>query len=232
MKIEDIAINILLEFRKTAGYKEYRDFLIWNVDDWVQFLQKRIKETHGKLPKEESIFWVAFWTENPRRIETWLKYCKEKGVLEQRENAEVSLSVFERAIKRIADNTLSLQEQPQTEQAAPTIPTIYNTEKEKLVFGNALKKQYMSLDNGCYKWALSKSLLSYMCGRLYCGDRIKEDKNDYSMEYIKGNTQMPAQEVKALFDGIDVASNRYSLKAPPRNSWKVDELFKDNRASK
>lgn len=123
------------------------------------------------------------------------------------------------------------QEQQGIEQTASTIPTINDTDKEKLVFGNALQKQYMSLDNGSYKWTLTKSLLAYMCGRLYCGDRIKEDDSDYSNTYIKGNTQMPAQGVKDLF-GVDVASNRYSIKAPPRNSWKVDELFKSNGASK
>ncbi len=116
------------------------------------------------------------------------------------------------------------------EQTASTIPTIHDTDKERLVFGNALQKQYMTLQNGCYKWILSKSLLAYMCGRLYCGDRIKEDDSDYSTEYIKGTIQMPAQEVKALF-GADVASNRYSIHTPPRNSWKIDELFKKNGAS-
>lgn len=130
----------------------------------------------------------------------------------------------------------SLNPEPQQEKPNPeppqTILTINDTDKEKLVFGNALQKQYMSLNDGCYKWTLAKSLLAYMCGRLYCGDRIKEDDSDYSKEYIKGNTQMPAQEVKTLFGGVDVASNRYSIKAPPRNSWKVDELFKSNGASK
>lgn len=133
---------------------------------------------------------------------------------------------------------------PEPEQAAPepqqehqeattsTIPTINDTDKEKFVFGNALQKQYMKLKNGCYIWTLTKSLLAYMCGRLYCGDRIKEDATDYSKEYVRGNTQMSAKEVKALFGGVDVASNRYSIKAPPRNSWKVDELFKNNGASK
>lgn len=120
---------------------------------------------------------------------------------------------------------------PEPPQGAPEIPTINNTDKERLVFGNALQKQCMTLVDGHYKWNLTKSLLAYMCGKLYCGDKIKEDDSDYSRKYIKGNTQMPAQEVKSLF-GVDVASNRYSIKEPPRNSWKVDELFKSNGASK
>ena len=137
------------------------------------------------------------------------------------------------------DNEQEQQPEPQQGEQEKTtmpeeeqeIPTIQNTDKERLVFGNALQKQYMILKDGCYKWNLSKSLLAYMCGRLYCGDRIKEDSSDYSQEYIKGTTQMPAKELKALF-GVDVASNRYSIKAPPRNSYKVDELFKSNRASR
>ena len=162
---------------------------------------------------------------------------------EQWREYRVTLSIIEKAfedrIREFAtaydycmeDKPEPQQEQPKQETIASTIPTINDTDKEKLVFGNALQKQYMSLNNGSYKWTLKKSLLAYMCGRLYCGDRIKEDKIDYSQKYIKGNTQMPAQEVKALF-GVDVASNRYSIKAPPRNSWKVDELFKDKGASK
>lgn len=114
-------------------------------------------------------------------------------------------------------------QQEHQEPTTSTIPTIKDTEKERNVFENALKKQYMTLNNGCYKWNLTKSLLAYMCGKLYCDDRIKED--DYNLEYKKGKAQMPAQEVKKLFGGVDVASNRYSIKAPPRNSWKVDELF-------
>lgn len=125
--------------------------------------------------------------------------------------------------------------EPEPQQNKQDIPqeiqTIHDTDKERLVFGNALQKQYMTLQNGCYKWILRKSLLAYMCGRLYCGDRIKEDDSDYSTEYIKGKNQMPAKEVKALF-GDDVASNRYSIRTPPRDSWKIDELFKKNGASK
>lgn len=123
-------------------------------------------------------------------------------------------------------------EEPQPEQTNLTIPTIQNTDKERSVFYKALEKGYMVLIDKCYKWNLSKSLLAYMCGKLYCGDRIKEDDTDYSREYIKGNIQLPAQEVKELFGGVDVASNRYVIKEPPRNNWKIDELFTNKGASR
>lgn len=120
-------------------------------------------------------------------------------------------------------------QQEERKQAMAEIPTIHDTDKEKFIFGNAIKKEYMSLSGSCYKWKLSKSLLAYMCGRLYCGDRIKEEDDDKWL--VKGNTQMPKTEVEKLFGGIDVASNRYSLKVPPRNYWKIDGLF-EKEASK
>ncbi len=116
------------------------------------------------------------------------------------------------------------QEQPQD------LPTIRNTDKERLVFGNAIKKQYMSLEDGCYKWTLSKRLLAYMCGRLYCKDRVKEE--DYEPKLNKCQTPFPEREAKDLFGGVNVANNRRRMKDPPRNYWWVDDLFKNDGASK
>ncbi|WP_279147804.1 hypothetical protein [Segatella bryantii] len=186
---------------------KYNDYLKTEIAKAENSMLKMIEASRlngAILPKISEIY---VWNKERKR-------CLEKLLEESVENAQQPQ-----------------QAQPKQETTASTIPTINDTDKEKSVFGKALQKQYMSLNNGSYKWTLTKSLLAYMCGRLYCGDRIKEDNSDYSQNYIKGNTQMPAQEVKALF-GVDVASNRYSLKTPPRNSWKVDELFKRNGASK
>lgn len=125
------------------------------------------------------------------------------------------------------------EQQPETQQAATPedtqepqqIPTIHNTEKEKLVFGKAISKEYMELNNGCYKWKKSIRLLAYMCGRLYCGDKVKVDESDYSEELIKGKSQLPRAELKKLF-GVDVGNNRDQLKAPPRQYHIIDGFFK------
>ena len=144
---------------------------------------------------------------------------------------QYAMAILKRELDNKEQNANVASVEPQQEQPdQPPIPTIKDSDKEKLVFGNALQKQYMSLTNGCYKWHLSKALLAYMCGRLYCGDRVKEVDNDH-IKYHKGYTQLPAKEVNRLF-GVKVASNRYSIKSTPRSYWKVDELFKDNGASK
>lgn len=116
-------------------------------------------------------------------------------------------------------------EQEQQNEKGKEIPTLKNTDKERLVFGNALKKQYMSLDKDKYKWHKPYNLLAYMCGRLYCGDRVIDI--DGTEELKKGYRQMPRTAVKELFSGIDVANNRYSMKEPPTDYWIIDDLFKD-----
>lgn len=114
---------------------------------------------------------------------------------------------------------------PEDNQEPQQILTINNTTKEKTVFGRALVKEYMELINGCYKWKKTKSLLAYMCGRLYCGDRVIVDESDYSEELIKGKSQLPRQELQQLFN-VDVGNNRDQLKAPPRKYSLIDSLFK------
>lgn len=116
-------------------------------------------------------------------------------------------------------------EQEQQNEKGKEIPTLKNTDKERLVFGNALMKQYMSLDKDKYKWHKPYNLLAYMCGRLYCGDRVIDI--DDTEELKKGHRQMPRTAVKELFSGIDVANNRYSMKEPPTDYWIIDDLFKD-----
>lgn len=106
------------------------------------------------------------------------------------------------------------------------IPTIIGTEQEINVFTKAIEKRYMMQNGSGYKWNLTKSLCAYMCGRLYCGDRIKEDDVDYSRKLIKGNTQLPRNELKKMF-GFNVGENRGTMKEPPRNVYMIEDLFDD-----
>ncbi len=141
-----------------------------------------------------------------------------------------------------ASTQASTQAPTQTPEQAPTleelikdrkIPTIAKTDKEYLMFGEALRKQYMYLENDCYHWTLPKSLLAYMCGYIYCGDRIKKDEDD-NETFIKGGPQFPAKEVTALFSGFDVHNSRYQIirnyklkKELPRGRWKINDLIQE-----
>ena len=105
------------------------------------------------------------------------------------------------------------------------IITINNTDLEISVFGKAITKVYITLKpDGTYEWNKTNRLLAYMCGRLYCGDRIREDKSDYTTGYKKGRGKLPAKELKNLF-GVDVGKTRDNIDVPEHYDI-IDELFK------
>ena len=116
----------------------------------------------------------------------------------------------------------------------PQVPTINNTDRERWVYGSALKKDYMiKNENNTYKWKKSKALLAYMCGRLYCDDRVIS----YGTQYERGREKngkpkrLPNAELKKLFnvttkEGIG-GDRRNNFKNPPTDYGKIDEIFKE-----
>lgn len=125
-------------------------------------------------------------------------------------------------------------QQPAANEDEASIPTIHPINNdlgafEKLIYKRAFKKGYIRLDGqdhytkGSETWAL----IAYMCGRIYCKDRVKDDGT-----LFKGRN-FPAQQVKELFNGVDIANHRDQLDKdkPPRNYSKIDNLFKNPEAS-
>lgn len=111
-----------------------------------------------------------------------------------------------------------------TQEQKEELPTLNGTTEEFKIFGRAVEEELMRIEGNGYKWNLTKSLLAYMCGRLYCRDRVIEDESDYSATLSKSKRQLPANGLKKLF-GVDVANNRNQLKAPPRGYNKIDKLW-------
>ena len=161
------------------------------------------------------------------RAAEWLKESREEW--EKRRAAEPLGNEQEAQSHDVLKASESKEKEPQrghTEQDAQKIPTLGGYEKEELVFRRALAKGYMALDaSGHYEWHKSKSLLAYMLGKIYCEDRVIRDYegNPY---LSKKKNRFPKQRVKELF-GVDVATNRYSLKNNPRGYEDIDALFKD-----
>ena len=115
------------------------------------------------------------------------------------------------------------------------IPTLYEESTEigkleKRIYRLALKKAFIKLDDtGKYiKGSLTWSLIAYMCGRIYCKDRVKEDEFG-DKKLFKGRS-FPATEIQRIFNA-DIATHRDQLKKPPKNYSKIDELFKNPEAS-
>ncbi len=118
------------------------------------------------------------------------------------------------------------QEQPKD------IPTLMHIDRERLVFGSAIEKGFMYENNGKYHWNMAKNLLAYMCGKLYCGDRVMEDKNTYNLKLKKTGRRLQANALKELFEGFDVANNRNAMNEPPTGYEQIDALFEEQTGGK
>lgn len=118
-----------------------------------------------------------------------------------------------------------------------SIPTIHPIDtdigaREELTYRRALKLGYIQLDaqNRHYtKGSASWAAIAYMCGRIYCGDNVRE--NVYGDNKLHKADTLPAQQVQELFNGVDIGNHRDQLKNPPRKHNKIDELFKNPEAS-
>lgn len=93
-------------------------------------------------------------------------------------------------------------------------------EKAGIISYNAERKGY---DKGKLS---SKALVAYLCGRLFCGDKVKGG------EWIEGIRFYDAKYCNELF-GFDVAATRRKCRnsgtgKPPKGHKKVDDLFKEN----
>lgn len=120
------------------------------------------------------------------------------------------------------------------------LPTIYDDEetkqKEQRVFYKAIKKKWMKINesgNG-YIWDKTKGYnhLAYMCGRLYCDDKIVLGTDGVTDIYKSGGRLTVAAKLKELFGGVDVAQNRSEVLRHKqikgdrlKNRRKIDILF-------
>lgn len=176
--------------------------------------EQQIKDDWDSIRRNE--YWMN-WEES-QKVQTMYDVCNDYHNLVGFMESLTQLSNE----PQHSDNNSSVTEHKQ-QQAKQDIPLLRRTQQEIDVFGKALQKEYMVLCGGGYKWTKPKSLLAYMCGRLYCNDRIREDDNG-DKHYKKGRQQLPAKELKALFNE-NVGGNRDAIKAPPRSYWIIDDLF-------
>ena len=76
------------------------------------------------------------------------------------------------------------------EMKLPEFPDELNTDKAKKIFSKAVKAGLMQpLSNGSgYQWNRSNAMLAYLCGKIYCGDRIKQDMVSKEWMLKRGET--------------------------------------------
>jgi hypothetical protein len=118
-----------------------------------------------------------------------------------------------------------MMREPEPQQIG--IPEELQTDEAKAIFAKAIKAGLMeSTKTGLYQWKKSTALLAYMCGRLYCGDKIVKDiAGDDVIQ--RGCDYFPETDLNRLFQTKNLGQSHQQLKnkRPPRGHECVDDLF-------
>lgn len=119
-------------------------------------------------------------------------------------------------------------------EAVKTLPLKgkLDTPLAHMIFRKALEDGLMTIEsvNGIrqfYSWTKTKVLLSYMCGRIYCGDKSEAEKDSRQVIWKQGKGIFPASELDRLFNQKDLAQQRSNRleQSVPKEFEIADKLF-------
>lgn len=141
-------------------------------------------------------------------------------------------------LKEMGVEPLSLQtDKPQETgyeaKNKPTLPEVLNTDEAKKIFSKAVKVGLMQpLSNGSgYQWNRSNAMLAYLCGKIYCGDRLKKDMVSKEWELKRGETFFPETALMSFFVNKEkqaiknLGQSRLQMQRPPKGYKDIDRLF-------
>ena len=119
------------------------------------------------------------------------------------------------------------------EMKLPEFPDELNTDKAKKIFSKAVKAGLMQpLSNGSgYQWNRSNAMLAYLCGKIYCGDRIKQDMVSKEWMLKRGETFFPETALMSFFVNKErqaiknLGQSRIQMQRPPKGYKDIDRLF-------
>ena len=93
----------------------------------------------------------------------------------------------------------------------------------------AIKESYILVaDDGHLQWQLeSKTLLAYLCGRVWCGDTSAYLKQQHTVRWKHGKRHFPEQALEQLFGvtGLRNLRRQRNLLPPPEGFELIDNLF-------
>ncbi len=119
------------------------------------------------------------------------------------------------------------------EMKLPELPDELNTDEAKKIFSEAVKAGLMQpLSNGSgYQWNRSNAMLAYLCGKIYCGDRIKQDMVSKEWMLKRGETFFPETALMSFFVNKErqaiknLGQSRLQMQRPPKGYKDIDKLF-------
>lgn len=99
-------------------------------------------------------------------------------------------------------------------------------EKGELYFNRAIDSGLMKQTSTGYEWLASQVLLAYFCGKIFCGDYVKESRMD-SVWKAGNEAFFPEKALSKLFNRPNIGtSRRKQLEGtPPKGYQTVDKLF-------
>lgn len=168
-----------------------------------------VGETHPNLPALTGII-MALVSAAAMACTAEKLYARNKGKQEE----------------KIAQSPLYEQTSPEAERVV--LPEHLDTELTRKVFARAIDAGFMEENGAHYKWKLSKALLAYMCGRIYCGDRPTYTDIEDKYYWTFGSSGFfPDAELSALFEQSELGQSRQNRKdlTVPQKSHKIDKLF-------
>lgn len=126
-------------------------------------------------------------------------------------------------------------EKENEEMKLPDLPDKLNTDEAKKMFSKAVKAGLMQpLSNGSgYQWNKSNVLLSYFCGKIYCGDGLEQDTVTKEWKVKRGGTFFHETALMSLF--VDkggqaiknLGQSRLQMQRPPGGYKDIDRLFEE-----
>lgn len=128
-----------------------------------------------------------------------------------------------------------LIEKGNEEMKLPDLPDKLNTDEAKKMFSKAVEAGLMQpLSNGSgYQWNKSNVLLSYFCGKIYCGDGLEQDTVTKEWKVKRGGTFFHETALMSLF--VDkggqaiknLGQSRLQMQRPPGGYKDIDRLFEE-----
>lgn len=125
------------------------------------------------------------------------------------------------------------------------LPTIYddevNKDREQQVLYNAIQRGWMELNGTSYNWLKNINHLAFMCGLLYWGDKVTDDKgantdslgeypkilskSSHRFKYNHEGITKTSKDIMELFGGVNVSNYRSQLNGLPEEYGSIMRLF-------
>lgn len=124
-------------------------------------------------------------------------------------------------------------EKKEEDMKLPEPPEELNTDEAKKMFSRAVKSGLMQpLSSGKgYQWNRSNAMLAYFCGKIYCGDKLKQDTTTKDWMLKRGETLFPETALMSFFVNKErqaiknLGQSRLQMQRPPKGYKDIDRLF-------